>query len=227
MSVWSPLSHGGAIRHVSLFCDFKISNTIFLFCFFYVITCLAYLANWQKRVKKNIDPIMFNIRNAFWHSLKHILSSRSLPPGAQCGITHTECVRTVEVYWRCRSVRLESAMIGRGDKSGYSKSFLAGSRGKRGTKHRIRHSPVRSHFPAKCQTEQSLKMKADSVDVDVNFTYIYYIYIYFIYSFSQAFVTYPCNSLMPNPLLFGKHVIKQLIPLSTAHWLRARMIKLN
>lgn len=79
--------------------------------------------------------------------------------------------------------------------------------------------PLPSQVP---DSEQSLKIKADSVDVDVNFTYFFL----FIYSFIKAFGTYSCNRLMPNPLLFGKHVIKQLIPLSIAHWLRARMIKL-
>lgn len=57
--------------------------------------------------------------STFWLSLWHILSS-ALPPGA-----HKTRVRMVKVYWRsCRSVRLLSAMMCRGDKSGYFFSFL-------------------------------------------------------------------------------------------------------
>lgn len=80
--------------------------------------------------------------------LWHILSSISLPPGAQQK-KNNRSVRVVEVYWSCRSVRLQSAIMCRGDKSGYFFSFLVGcvSTDRDKTKHRITHSPLHSQFP--------------------------------------------------------------------------------
>lgn len=112
-----------------------------------------------KTDKKNIYPLMFQSNYAFLaksgaHPLLQLAAS-------WCVVrSYTHIKRAVEVYWSCRSVKLQSAMMGRGDKSGYLKSVLAGSRRERGTKHRIRRSPVRLHFPSKCQTEQCLKIKS-------------------------------------------------------------------
>lgn len=158
----------------------KIISLIF-FLFFFSI-------RWSSYVLTCENPIIITYAFLAKSGAHPLLQLACLLRGAEL---HTHIKRTVEVYWSCRSVSLQSAMIGRGDKSGYLKSFLAVSREERRTKHRIRRSPVRS------TSQPSARLCAVPQDKTLTPSmWMWTSHALFVRVFIKAFWNDSCNSIL-------------------------------